>query len=101
MEKLAKAFLREAEKDLERAERAFKNRDYPDCAFRSQQCIEKCVKALLELKKLGIRNHGINLSYFLRQAYFSEWNVMLPSPVTTFLSGMLSRFSCFDGWWCI
>ena len=57
--KFAETFFKIAEKDLERAKNALKNKDFPDCVFRSQQSVEKCVKALLELKLRIVRTHEI------------------------------------------
>lgn len=69
--KFAESFFKIAEKDLERAKNAFKNKDFPDCVFRSQQCVEKCVKALLELKLRFVRAHEI-LPVFV-EVYSKEW----------------------------
>ncbi len=43
--------MQAAERDLKRAELAFKERDYPATAFWAQQAVEKALKALLLLKK--------------------------------------------------
>ena len=60
-EKFAKKFFEEAIRDLERARRALRFEDYPQSAFYAQQCVEKCVKAMLEARKRAVYNHGLEL----------------------------------------
>ena len=67
----AKAYIKVAEKDLERAYRALESQDYAQCVFYAQQCIEKSVKAMLELKLFYTRSHDI-LSYFIEK-FKDEW----------------------------
>lgn len=69
--KFAETFFKIAEKDLEMARNALKNKDFPDCVFRSQQCVEKCAKALIELKLRFVRTHEI-LPVFI-ESYSKEW----------------------------
>jgi HEPN domain-containing protein len=59
LEDFAIALKKEAEKELERAKERFKNKDYPDAVFHSQQCVEKIVKSLLEMEGLIVRKHKV------------------------------------------
>lgn len=56
----AVAFWRTAEKDLERAEDALEEKYYSYAVFHSQQCVEKSIKALLEMEKVVVRDHDIS-----------------------------------------
>jgi HEPN domain-containing protein len=60
-EKFAKKYFEEALKDLDRCRRALMFEDYPQVVFYAQQCVEKCVKALLEVKRRVVYNHGPEL----------------------------------------
>jgi HEPN domain-containing protein len=60
-EKFAKKYFEEALKDLERCRRALAFNDYPQAVFYAQQCVEKCVKALLEIRRRVVYNHGPEL----------------------------------------
>ena len=63
----SKRYFKEAIKDFERARRALDFNDWPQAIFYSQQCVEKCVKAILEAFGEYWRNHGIILASRLRQ----------------------------------
>ena len=67
----ALAYIKIAEKDLERARDALNRKDYAQCAFYAQQCIDKSVKARLELKLFYTREHDI-LPYFVEK-FKEEW----------------------------
>ena len=56
----ALAFWKTARDDLARAEDAMDERAYSYVVFHSQQCVEKVVKALLEMKEIFSRDHDIS-----------------------------------------
>lgn len=56
----ALAFWKTARDDLGRAEDAMQERAYSYVVFHSQQCVEKVVKALLEMKEIFSRDHDIS-----------------------------------------
>ena len=56
----SKFWLNIAKKELKRAGIAFKNKDYPDCVFHSQQAVEKTIKALLEINGIIVRDHYVS-----------------------------------------
>ena len=56
----AVAFWKTSKQDLERAEDALKERYYPYAVFHSQQCIEKIIKAMLEMEEVFIRDHDVS-----------------------------------------
>jgi HEPN domain-containing protein len=72
--KFAKKYFEESLKDLERAERALSINDYPQAIFYTQQCIEKGVKAMLEVKKRIVYNHGPELVTIFSEVFENEWN---------------------------
>ena len=72
-EKFAKKYFEQAEKDLKRAEKSLKERDYPDSVFHSQQCVEKSVKAIIEAKRKYVFNHGPTLGTIFSEAMGDEW----------------------------
>lgn len=72
-EKLARKYFEEALKDLERAERALKLADYPQAVFYAQQCVEKAVKAMLEVKRRVVYNHGPELVGVFVEVFEKEW----------------------------
>jgi HEPN domain-containing protein len=73
-EKFAKKYLDEASKDLERAKRAFELSDYPQAVFYAQQCTEKAVKAMLEVKRRVVYNHGPELIGLFVEVFEDEWS---------------------------
>jgi len=72
-EEFARAFLEIAVRDLENARRAFEIGDYPECVFHCQQAVEKAVKAMLELRKRFVFNHGPELLAKFEEAFRDEW----------------------------
>jgi HEPN domain-containing protein len=54
------AFWKTSEKDLERAQDALKEEYYSYAVFHSQQCVEKIVKALLEMEEIFVRDHDVS-----------------------------------------
>lgn len=72
-EKFAKKYYEEAVKDLYRAERALEYSDFPQAVFYAQQCVEKCVKSLLEVKKRVVYNHGPELISIFIEAFERDW----------------------------
>jgi HEPN domain-containing protein len=69
----ARRYFEEAVKDLARAERAVEFSDWPQAVFYAQQCVEKAVKAMLELKMRVVYNHGPQLILAFTEAFRSEW----------------------------
>ena len=65
----ALAFWKTARDDLGRAQDAMEEGAYSYVIFHSQQCVEKVVKALLELKEVFSRDHDISDLFVL---YFTE-----------------------------
>lgn len=72
-EKFARKYFEEAAKDLRRAEKAFELGDYPQAVFYAQQCVEKAVKAMLEVKRKVIYNHGPELVGIFVETFEREW----------------------------
>ncbi len=72
-EEFARKYYLEACKDLDRAMKAFREGDYPESVFHSQQCVEKAVKALIEAKRGYVFNHGVILSNYFIRVYKDEW----------------------------
>lgn len=56
----ALAFWKTARDDIGRAEDAMREKAYSYVVFHSQQCIEKAVKALLEMKEIFSKDHDIS-----------------------------------------
>jgi HEPN domain-containing protein len=56
----AVAFWKTSKQDLERAEDALKEGYYPYAVFHSQQCIEKIIKAMLEMEEVFVRDHNVS-----------------------------------------
>lgn len=72
-EKFARKYFEESLKDLERAKRAFRSEDYPQAVFYAQQSVEKGVKAMLEVKRRVVYNHGPILIGIFAEVFESEW----------------------------
>ena len=72
-DKFAMKYFYEALKDLERARRAMDANDYPQAIFYAQQCVEKCVKSMLEIKRRVVYNHGPELISIFYEAFEKEW----------------------------
>lgn len=63
------AFWKTARNDLERAEDAMEERAFSYAVFHSQQCVEKTVKAMLEMEEVFTRDHDVSdifTIYFLK-----------------------------------
>ncbi len=73
-EEFAKRFYREALKDLERAQKALRDRDYPEAVFHAQQCVEKAVKAMIEARREYVYNHGPRLASIFARVFENEWS---------------------------
>lgn len=73
-EKFAKKYFEEGKKDVERALRALNVNDYSQAVFYAQQCVEKSVKAMLEVKRKTIYNHGPELIAVFSETFSQEWN---------------------------
>jgi HEPN domain-containing protein len=56
----AVAFWKTSKKDLERAQDALKEEYHPYAVFHSQQCVEKIVKAFLEMEEVFVRDHDVS-----------------------------------------
>lgn len=69
----ARSYLKEALKDLRRAEKMLDLEDYAGSIFFSQQCVEKAVKAMLEVKGEYVYNHGPRLVSFFLKTFQEEW----------------------------
>ncbi len=72
-EKFARKYFEESLKDLERAKRALRVEDYPQAVFYAQQSLEKGVKAMLELRRRIVYNHGPELVGIFVEAFEGEW----------------------------
>lgn len=59
----AVAFWKTSKQDLERAEDALKEKYYPYAVFHSQQCIEKIIKAMLEMEGVFVRDHNVSVKF--------------------------------------
>ena len=71
--KFAKKYFEEAVKDFERAKRALSFNDFSQATFYAQQCVEKAVKAMLEVRKRIVYNHGPELIAIFSDTFSSEW----------------------------
>jgi len=63
------AFWKTSRDDLGRAEDAMQEKAFSYVVFHSQQCVEKVVKALLEMKQIFSKDHDISdlfVLYFLK-----------------------------------
>jgi len=91
--KFAKKYYEEALKDFERARRAITLEDYPQATFYAQQCVEKGVKALLEVRRRVVYNNGPELASYLVEVYKDEWFEGLEAVVAAleFLSEYYTR----------
>jgi len=72
-EEFARAYIREALRDLGRARRAFREGDYPGAVFFAQQAAEKAVKAMLEARRRVVYNHGPELVAVFAESFEGEW----------------------------
>ncbi|MEM1655671.1 MAG: HEPN domain-containing protein [Nitrososphaerota archaeon] len=72
-QKFAKKYFDESLRDLERAKRAFMIEDYPQAVFYAQQSLEKGVKAMLEVRRRIVYNHGPELIGVFAEVFESEW----------------------------
>lgn len=66
-QEFSRKYFKEACKDFDRMKRAIQFQDWPQAIFYAQQCVEKCVKAILEIFGEYFRNHGLILATRLRQ----------------------------------
>ena len=93
--KFAIKYFKEAKKDFERSKIAYERHDYPQCVFYAQQCVEKCVKAMLELKRKIVYNHGPELIATFIEVFGNEWvnefNIIIEA--LEYLSRILYTFS--------
>ncbi len=71
-EKFAKKYFEEAQRDIERAKRALDHKDFPEAVFHAQQCVEKAVMSMIEVKRKYVYNHGVLLNAF-SDAFSDEW----------------------------
>ena len=69
----ARKFFQIAEKDFERSLKAFQDQDWSDTVFHAQQCVEKCVKAMLEVKGRYSYDHGPQLITLFIECFQNEW----------------------------
>lgn len=72
-EKFARKYFGESLKDLERAKRALMTEDYPQAVFYAQQSLEKGVKAMLEIRRRVVYNHGPELIGIFVDVFENEW----------------------------
>ena len=72
-DKFARKYFEESEKDLERAIRALNLDDYPQAIFYAQQSVEKGVKAMLEVRRKVVYNHGPELIGIFSETFSNEW----------------------------
>lgn len=59
----AVAFMKEAKEDIETAKELIESKRYSKAVFFSQQCVEKSVKALLEMEKIFVAEHDLSVSF--------------------------------------
>ncbi|MCX8193156.1 MAG: HEPN domain-containing protein [Nitrososphaeria archaeon] len=69
----ARSYLKEASRDLKRAEKMLEAEDYAGSIFFSQQCVEKAVKAMIEVKGEYVYNHGPKLTSFFLKTFQEDW----------------------------
>ncbi len=88
----ARAFLTLAEKDLRRAEAALERKDWADTLFRTQQAVEKAVKALLEMHHFFESTHDLSKHFF-------EIIVQKEKEDTNTMNQILETLEWFAGKW--
>lgn len=71
-QKFARKYFDEFLRDLERAKRAFIVEDYPQAVFYAQQSLDKGVKAMLEVRRRIVYNHGPELIGVFAEVFESE-----------------------------
>jgi len=59
------AFLKEAKEDTDAAEILLSNKKYSRSMAASQQCVEKSIKAILEMEKVFVAEHDLS-TFFLK-----------------------------------
>ena len=92
----ALAFWKTSKQDLERAEDALKEGYYPYAVFHSQQCIEKIIKAMLEMEEIFVRDHDVSdmfTTYILKKEEDEE--------IKKNLYGILAVLGWFKGTWTL
>src|SRR3989344_7003078 len=62
------AFLKEAKEDIVTAEEILENKRYSRAVYFCQQCVEKSVKALLEMEKIFVVEHDLS-TFFVKFIY--------------------------------
>ena len=62
------AFLKEAKEDIDAAEILLSNKNYSRSLAASQQCVEKSIKAILEMEKVFVAEHDLS-AFFLNFVY--------------------------------
>ncbi|OYT38459.1 MAG: hypothetical protein B6U89_05930 [Desulfurococcales archaeon ex4484_58] len=72
-EEFARKYFEQALRDLERAKRSYREKDYPETVFHAQQCVEKAVKAMIEAKREYVYNHDPRLSSIFIRVFEREW----------------------------
>jgi len=73
----ALAFWRISRDDLGRAQDAMQEKAFSYVVFHSQQCVEKIVKALLEMKEIFSRDHDVSDLFVLY--FIKDGKVVTPS----------------------
>ena len=92
----ALAFWKTARDDLGRAQDAMEEGAYSYVIFHSQQCVEKVVKALLELKEVFSRDHDISDLFVLY--------ILKPEPLNDqhkIFYNILDSLEWFKGKWSV
>ncbi len=59
------AFLKEAKEDLEVSKELLNSGRYARSVYSSQQCVEKTIKAILEMEKIFVAEHDLS-SFFMK-----------------------------------
>ncbi|MHA1860483.1 MAG: HEPN domain-containing protein [Candidatus Asgardarchaeia archaeon] len=71
-EEFSRRYYSEARRDLDRAQRALKERDFPETLFHVQQSVKKAVKSMIEAKKEYVYNHGLKLASIFARVFKDE-----------------------------
>ena len=92
--RFALAFLKEAKEDLEIAKDLLEDKRYSRVVYFSQQCIEKSVKALLEMERIFVAEHDLS-TFFVKFIYNNKEYFSFKKELNTILEAL----DYFEGEW--
>lgn len=93
-DEFAIAFLKESKEDLSVAEELIENKRFARSIFVSQQCVEKSIKALLEMENIFVSEHDLS-GIFVKFIYSNKKYNKLKKELDT----VLENLDYFEGEW--